>query len=670
MDKADLKHILSKFHPSETLMLSAASLVLGLATGAGVWLFKRLIDVVHWATFGKIVAWLTSLGGWVVILAPVAGGLLVGLIVHYLVGEERHHGVAGIMEAAALAGGRLRYKRLPAKALVSAISIGSGASLGPEDPSVQIGANLGSMVGQIWRLSDERTRTLLAAGSAAAIAAAFNAPIAGVFFALEIIMGEVVGSGLGIVVIASVASSVVTQALSGAQPAFTVPSFAFVSAWEYPLYLVLGLLAGPAAALYVQLLYAIQDLFRNIHLPLWIKPALAGLIVGIVGIFLPQLFGVGYNTIEQILAGQLTSISLLLALTIGKMVLTSISIAGGFKGGVFAPALFIGATLGAAYGMAIGRLFPNLGVAPQAFAMVGMAAVLAGSVHAPLTAILLLFEMTDNYHIILPLMFAVAVSLLLSQWLRHESVYTLGLVRKGIRLDRGRDVDVLQAIRVDEVMQREPHVLQESTSLAEVAELFQETHHHGLPVVNQMGELSGIFTLQDLDQALTSEKKINTVGEACTHQIIVAYADEPIGAALHRMSQRDLGRLPVVTRQEPRRLLGMLRRADIIRSYDLALTRRASLRHRAHQVRLDAISPEIVNVIELIVEPGSPCDSHSMKDIMWPRDCLIATLRRGGQVFIPHGDTILRAGDVLAVVAEGRAESEARRLCSRHENDS
>ncbi len=668
-NRLKIRHLYDRWLTSEPVLLSAAALVLGVGTGVGVWLFKQLINLVQTVAFEKLAVWLkTPFGSWTVVLIPVLGGLMVGLITHFGVGEERHHGVAGIMESVALSGGRLRYRRIPAKSVASALSIGSGASVGPEDPSVQIGANLGSLLGQYLHMSDERMRTLVASGAAAAIAAAFNAPIAGVFFALEIVLGEVGGSGLGMIVVASVVSSVFTQAVSGAQPAFRVPAYAFNSVWELPFYLVLGLLAGPVAAGYVRLLYAMQDLFRILRLPRWLKPALAGLAVGTVGLFLPQIFGVGYGTIEQILGGQVVSAGLLLALLAAKMVLTPVSIGGGFMGGVFAPSLFIGATLGGAYGLLAGRLFPGLNIAEPAFAMVGMAAVLAGAVHSPLTAILLLFEMTHDYRIILPLMFAVAVSLLIAQVFQRDSVYTLGLARKGIRLNRGRDVEVLQAITVAEVMEPDLLTLQESTSLKEASDLFARTRRHGLPVTDEKGSLVGIFTVQDLDRALTGDKKLKTVGDACTRQLVVVYPDEAIGAALRRMSQRDLGRLPVVARDDPRHLLGVLRRADVIRSYEIALARRAALRHRTQQVRLDAVSPESVDVIEVVVESGSRCEFRLMKDIPWPHDCIIATLRRGRLVLIPHGDTILKAGDVLAVVAEGAARQEVFQLCARKDD--
>ncbi len=462
---------------------------MGLLGGAGVWVFKRIIDLAYLVFYDRLGGLLQPIGSWTLALIPVIGGLVVGLLVHFFIRGERYHGVAGIMEAVALAGGRLRYLRVPAKAVASALSIGSGASVGPEDPSVQIGASLGSFFGQNLRMSDERTRALVASGAAAGISAAFNAPIAGVFFALEIILGELSGGSLGVIVVASVVSAVFTQAVSGAEPAFSVPPYPFQSYIELPLYLGLGLIAGLVAVAYSKLVYLFQDLFHSWHTPTWIKPAIAGIILGIVGLRLPQVLGVGYETIGNILVGQNLVFSMLLILLVAKLILTPLSLGAGFMGGLFAPSLFMGATLGAAYGMLIQKLFPALGTAPQAFAMVGMAALLAGAVHSPLTAIILLFEMTNDYRIILPLMFAVVVSLLVSQLIQRDSVYTYGIARKGVRLDRGRDVEVLQAITVAEVMHTDIITLYELQPLIEAADTLLRTRHHGLPVMDEFRQV-------------------------------------------------------------------------------------------------------------------------------------------------------------------------------------
>lgn len=641
---------------SHTLIMGGSAIWVGLATGEGIWLFKWLIDFMHGSTLGLA-------NGWAIVLVPAVGGAIVGLAAQYLIGEEKLHGTAAIMQSMALAGGRLRYEKTPFKTAAAILSIGAGASVGPEDPSVQIGANLGSMLGQVFRFSDERMRALVAAGAASAIAAAFNAPIAGVFFALEIILGEIGSGALGMILVAAVTSSVFTQAATGNFPAFRIPVYEFRSARELPLYLALGLLAGPISALYVRLLYLFQDLYHSWRVPQALKTASAGLAVGLVGMFLPQVFGVGYETIGEILNKNELGVGLLVALLIAKTILTPVSIGGGFFGGVFAPSLFIGATLGGAFGLLAETFFPNLGVHPAAFALVGMAAVLAGAVHAPLTAVILLFEMTNDYRIILPLMFAVAVSLLISQRIQKDSVYAMGLARHGIRLDRGRDVEVMSAITVGEAMQTGVETLREDLDLNAAAETLARCRHHGLPVVNEQGWLTGVITVQDIERAVTG-----TVGEACTREVEVAFPNESLNLALRRMSRRDIGRLPVVAPENPRQLLGVLRRADVIYAYDIALTRRVTQRHRETAVRLDALTPARVDIADVVVEPGASAADKSMGEIAFPRGCVVASVRRGGQVFIPHGGTILRAGDVLVIVAEGAAREQALRLCRQPED--
>jgi len=650
---------LDRYQISDSAILGTVALGLGLSTGVGVWLFKGLIHLSHTFFQDVLAGLLEHYGMWTLALLPILGGLIVGLIQYYFIGVERYHGVAGIIESVALSGGRLRYWRVPAKAIASAISIGAGGSVGPEDPSVQIGSNLGSMFGAWLNMSEDRVRTLVAAGAAAGVASAFNAPIAGVFFSVEIILGEIGSSSLGIVVLASVIASVFTQAVAGVQPAFNVPAYSFNSFWQLPLYFVLGLLAGPLSALYVRFLYWFQDYFHHLKIPNWGKPAIAGITVGIVGLFLPQILGEGYDAIGNVLSGNLTIVWVLFALTIAKLIMTPVSIGGGFAGGVFAPALFIGAMLGGGVGTVAQILFPSLNIVPAAFAMVGMAAVLAGAVHAPLTAILLLFEMTHDYRIILPLMFAVVISLLISRLIESDSVYMLGLARKGIRIERGKDVEVLERITVDEVMTESPPFLKENMSVTEAIDYMTEQRVHGVPVLAQNGELYGIITMHDIRDSDLDHKEL--IGNICRRDLWVTHPDETIGSALKRMSVRDVGRMPVVSRQNPKLLVGLLRRSDAIRAYDIALKRHTLLRHRAQQARLGTFSG--VDVQEITIQPGAPSDALAVRDVAWPRDCVIASVRRGSNLFIPRGETILKSGDVLVFVAEGEALEAIEMLC-------
>lgn len=651
--------MVKRFFTSHTVGLGILSVLVGLLSSMGVWLFKWMVENLREISMSFVFA----TRPWILLFIPMVGGAVVGLISHFLIGNEKYHGTAAIMQSVALTGGRLRYQKSPIKTIAAVLSIGTGASVGSADPSVQIGANIGSMVGQKLHVPEDRLRTLVASGAASAIAAAFNAPIAGVFFALEIILGEIGGNSLGMILISAVTSSVFIQAVSGSQPAFQIPSFSFSSIGELPLYLLLGLAAGPISALFVRLLYASQDFFSKLRVAKWVKPIIAGAAVGLAGLVIPQVMGVGYETIGQILNRADFPLWLLIAMVVAKVILTPISLGGGFYGGVFAPSLFIGASLGGAIGELGLLIFPGMGIESAAFAMVGMAAVLAGVVHAPLTAAILLFEMTGDYRIILPLLFAVAVSMLVSQRIQPDSVYAMGLARHGIRLDRGRDIEVLASLTVREVMETNPNVLLESITLREATAIFAAKRQHGLPVVSREGSLVGVLTLQDIDKANESGMTRATVGEICTRKLVTATPDESLSEALHRMSSRDLGRLPVVESNNPNKLVGILRRADVIHAYSVALTQRTIQRHHQQTVRLDTLTPTYVEVSETSVQEGSNLVGRTLSEISFPQGSIIASIQRGADAFIPHGETRVQKGDVLVVVAERAAFDEIVRLC-------
>ena len=645
------------------LMQALGATVIGLLSAAGVLLFKQTIRWIHtllWEDGAGLLV--PHTGRWVLLLVPAVGGLAVGLIRMWWLSEERHHGVASVMEAVALAGGRLRYKETPLKVLVSAISLGSGASVGPEDPSVQIGASIGSFFGQKFHMSDQRTRVFVGAGVAAGIATAFNAPIAGVFFAVEIISGDFFISSFGMIVLSAVMAAVLTRALVGPQPAFPIPLYTYHGPMDLPFYLGLGLLAAPVALLYIQAIYWTHDFFHRLKLPKWLSPVLIGLLIGAVGLYYPQILGDSYEAVGDILNGREMVLGTLVILVFLKIIFTALSLGAGFIGGVFAPSLFLGAALGGAYGLAMEHLFPSLHLVPSAFALVGMAAVLAGTVHAPVTAIMLLFEMTDDYHIVLPLMFAVTVSILVSQYFQPESVYSLGLVRDGLRLRRGRDVDVLESIKVKEVMEPRPVTIRADMPLLTVSAMFDQFHTHGLPVVDDEGRLIGIITLQDLQRALAEdpENPQRTAGEVCRKRLVVVYPEESIKDALHKMSVHEIGRLPVVDPAHPDRLLGWINRASIIRAYELALARRASLEHRGEQMRLEAITE--APVLEMTVVEDAPVAGKTVAEVPWPEGAVLVRVQRGHQLLIPHGDTLLLPNDRLTFVAEPGAVAPLRSL--------
>jgi CIC family chloride channel protein len=266
-------------------------------------------------------------------------------------------------------------------------------------------------------------------------------------------------------------------------------------------------------------------------------------------------------------------------------------------------------------------------------------------------------------------MLAVAVSLLISRRLMRESVYTLGLVRKGIHLDRGRDVEILEGLTVSEIMRTTPETLEEFAPLSEASERFAQTRRHGMAVLDSSGGLCGILTVQDLDRALADGRAGARVGEYCTrHPLMVAYPDETMGAALRRMGGRDVGRLPVVARENNRQLLGILSRSDLVRAYDVALSRHAMLRQSHQQARLDATRGDEARILEIVIEAGAPCEGQLVKQVPWPRESVLASLRRGGKMIIPRGETRLHAGDVLVTVLEGHTQAHMRQLCKKSED--
>ena len=663
-----------RWPPSENFSLLALAVAVGLTTGAGVWLFKHGFEFFEEAYRHTLLETLGgALGPWAIVPVLALAGLIVGLLLTRFIGEERHHGVAGIMEAVALSGGRLRYKRIPIKGLLAAFSIGAGASVGPEDPSVQIGANLGSLFGQRLHLSDDRVRLLVAAGVASGVAAAFKAPIAGVFFALEIILGDLSTGSFSVVVLASVIASVFTQAVEVGGHELGIHSYSLGGPEELPLYILLGVVMAPISAAFIRLLYWQHDVWHHFNLPRPLKTMLAGALVGLIAVFLPQIMGTGRETMNDLLNanGVEFALPVLAAMVVAKMLATTISLGGGFVGGMFAPSLFVGAAFGSLFGHIANNIFPGtLSANPAAYAMAGMAAAMTGVIRAPITAVLLLFELTGDYKLILPIMLVTSVCLLVVERIAPDGIYQLGLARKGMRLSYGRDTDLMQTITAGDAMTAvDNQIVAANLPASQLEAEFDKTNTHGLLVVDADGRLFGIVSLQDL-----SRERINgtlagkTVGDMCTRDVLTVTASDQISDALRLIGRRDLGRLPVVSPTDPREIVGVLRRRDILRSYDIALQRKLEGLQRGQQVRLAAFSEH--EVIALRIEPGSVADGALIRDIRWPEGSIVAAVRRRGHQIVPDGTTALEADDHLTVVttSEHRAELAALVSAAQTEN--
>jgi CIC family chloride channel protein len=649
-----------RFWTSETAAMMTFAIVVGIGTGLGtiafIWMiayFTKLFFVDGARVFG-------FLGRAYVIVIPAIGGLIVGPLVSFVAPEAKGHGVPEVLTAIVIRGGRIRPIVVLAKALGSAVTIGSGGSVGREGPIVQIGSALGSTIGQVFKLSERRVVNLVAAGAAAGIAATFNAPIAGVMFAVEVILGELGIQMLSTIVVAAVTASVVSRAALGDFPAFSVPAYTLKSPWELPLYLGLGVASALGSLAFVRALYFCEDTFDDWKFPPYLKPAVGGLALGLIGFWLPQVFGTGFRTIEDAVNGNI-ALPLLIVLIFAKILATSLSLGSGSSGGVFAPALFIGAVLGGAYGDIAHLAFPGIVAASGAYAMVGMAALFAGAARAPITAILILFEMTQDYRIILPLMFATIVSMVLAQRLEPESIYTLKLKRRGIDARARKDANLMRGILVEEAMTPIGQTLTVTpeTPLPELARLLQETGHHGLLVLDQQGELYGVVTLVDLERALTRDSSAATVGDICTTQLLTAYPDETLDDALRHFGALDVGRIPVVDRQSPRHVLGVLRRGDIVHAYSHALVDKHQRDHHIERLRLEsAIGTTLVHV-DLI--SGDSAVGKCLKEIKLPPDSVVVSIYRGRRVVVPRGGTELLSGDRVTVLAATDTAERVRR---------
>jgi len=654
--------ILTTFWSSDTAVMITFAVVVGIGAGLGTIVFVELIEFFHHLFFGSLDA-IGTPGSPLVILIPVLGGLLVGPLVHFVAPEAKGHGVPQVLIAVATRGGRIRPVVVLAKALGSAITIGSGGSVGREGPIVQIGSALGSTIGQVFKLNDRRVINLVASGAAGGIAATFNAPIAGVMFALEVILGDFGLQTFSTIVISAVTAAVVSRAVLGDHPAFAVPAYTLQSPWELLLYLGLGIVAGGGALAFMKTLHLMEDVFDKWRFPPYLKPAVGGVALGVLGFFLPQVFGTGFETIGNTLTGQV-GLLLLIVLILGKILATSLTLGSGSSGGVFAPALFIGAVLGGAYGQVVHGLFPDFTATSGAYAMVGMAAVFAGAARAPITAILILFEMTQDYRIILPLMFATVVSTIIAQRLEPESIYTFKLKRRGLDVRARKDENLMRAILVEEAMTpiAEFTTVRPTVLLPDLARLFQETSHHGFIVLDEHDELYGVVTLADLERALEARQTDATVGGICTKNVLTVFPDETLDDALRHFGALDVGRIPVVDRRNRRRVLGVLRRSDIVHAYSHALVDTHEREQHIARLRLEAATG--AELVEIDLEADSIAVGRQLREIALPGDCVIVTVRRGGRVVVPRGHTQLLAGDRVIALAGADRVAELRRALS------
>jgi CIC family chloride channel protein len=630
-----------------------------------------MIRVVQWLVF-DVAAGADQLVGlaaarWpVTVLAPAVGILVVSELVKRWAPEAAGHGVPEVQYAVLMRGGRIRPRVAAAKAVASAISIGSGGSVGREGPIVQIGSALGSTVGQLGGLSAEEVKILVAAGAAGAIGATFNAPVAGVLFALEVILGSFAARSFGLVVVASVTATAAAQVALGTEPAFhLVEQFTLVSNAELGLYLLLGLVTGFVALLYVRSVYGTEAVFDRWSAPSWAKAVTGGLGVGLLGTFgSGHLFGVGHEGVELAMAGGLTA-GFMAALVLMKIVATSVTLAAGGSGGVFAPALFIGAMTGGAFGQAANLLFPSAAAPPGAYALVGAAAVFGAAAHAPMTAIIILFEMTDNYRIILPLMLAVVLAQLIASRIDPDSIYSIRLRRRGGLAAPRTEMGTLDLLLVADAMTEEPPTVAPSLALEELAHRARAERLRSWVVLDEEKFLVGMVALTDLEQAIVEGGLDGrTVADVMTTALVTCEPGETLRTAFRRFTDKGVYQIPVMDPDDPGRILGVLRRTEMMWAF-----KELSDEHQRLLERTDALPAERrfeSMHVELQVTPAHRgVVNQPIREIRVPEHALIALLRRGDRVVVPRGFTRVEPGDILTLITTREYESELQEWISR-----
>ena len=570
-----LKDLLSDEH---TLMVVFGILV-GVAGGYGAVGFRYLINFIQSIAYGspdELLEVVRSIPWYMRIVIPAVGGLIVGPTVYFFAREAKGHGVPEVMYAVALKQGVIRKRIVFIKALVSAVCIGTGGSVGREGPIVQIGSAVGSTLGQLFNVSANRMRTMVGCGAAAGIAATFNAPIAGSIFALEIILGEFEIASFSPIIISAVSATAISRHYLGDVPAFILPEYILHSPLEFPLYALLGIFCALVAVGFTLFLYRAEDAWDGLKFPEYLKAVLGGLLIGTIGLVFPQVLGVGYGAIDLALMIKLSWWFMAL-LVLFKILATSITIGSGGSGGIFAPSLFMGAMAGGAFGAIVNHFFPSVAASPGAYAVVGMGAVVAATTHGPLQAIMIIYEMTGNYKIILPLMVTCIISCLIARRLCSESIYTFKLIRRGINIRGGAEVNILSSMSVKNVMYHTVEIVPETMNLKELADKLPKSRSNNFVVVNDKEEISGVLTFLDYYDKLFNEKLDDhmMVKDIMTPDVVTVSIEDNLDTALKKITSEDFSILPVVSPDDPLKMLGILTRRDILEAYDQAVIKKA-----------------------------------------------------------------------------------------------
>lgn len=616
----------------------------GLAAGLGTVGLVKTLEWVNRLVFNVIVPAL-PFGRWSLVPMVALGGLVAGAILKYLGKESRGHGVPDVMYAFEHTAGKMSWRVTLSAWLATITTIGTGGSAGQEGPSVHIGAGLASLVGSGLRLGQENRKLLVAVGAAGGISAVFNAPLTGSFFALEVVLRRFTVRNFSAVVLGAVLANVVYRGIVGNEAALRSPAYSFDSGWEIFSYAALGIGTAIVAIAFVRGLYAVETLKDRINVGLW-APALGGALVGVIGVWHGQILGTGTEEIAAYLQGT-QAIRLLLILVALKVLATSLTLGSGGTGGVFMPSLFLGAAFGGAFGGVVSHVAPGVAGPQGAYAVAGMAGVFAAAASAPITSLLLAFEVSQDYGLVVPLMVVVVISTAIGQLFMRETVYSEGLRRIGIDVSKERAPNLLQAVSVGDVFVPAPVTIPASMPIEDVRVAFARAQADILPVVDGkrlVGMLSTREVIGPLGQA--AEDQTVTAKDVMAQPPIVARPEESLHIATLRMDQSEVRALAVVDEQG--RLLGLLGRGQIVAAY--ARTMPAEDNDTPSFIKeLDQPGGKFLRVR---VTAGGKLANKSLRELAFPEGALIVSIRRDGKMMVPRSSFVLHPGDRLLVLAE------------------
>lgn len=568
--------LLRRLTQSGQMALTILAFLIGGGAGGAVVLFREAIGLVQNVAFGtdseRLFQHLDNLPSWQIVAVPAFGGLIIGLLVKYLMPEKRPEGVADVIEAGALRGGRMSLLTGIKAALVNAVSIGFGASVGREGPAVHIGAAFGGWLASSLHLTRSVSRTLLGCGAAAAVAASFNAPIAGALFASEVVIGHYALSAFAPIVIASVTGTAISRYYFGDFPAFVIPEHIIESFWEFPAFIVLGIIAGLTAMAFMKSIMLSNSLAGRVPVPDILKPAIGGALIGIIAIWFPQVLGVGYGATEAAVMESFP-LMLLVSVCIAKILATSISIGFGFGGGVFSPALVIGAMLGGAYGMIFTGLFPDLSTGIGAYTILGMGAMAAAVLGAPISTALIIFEMTSDYALTMALMVAVVIASMITRQFHGGSFFAWQLERRGHDLRDGLEVALLRNLKVRSVLSSAGELVTLGVGLPDIRSMLQNSDAGELFVIDEDGVLFGTITLADMSEFAFDpelDQLITASDVARRHPPVLAAGDD-LETAMTTMRDNGEEYIAVVENRDNMKFLGCVREGRVMSAYNRAL---------------------------------------------------------------------------------------------------